>query len=74
MSERHEAIAADIERGFRQAEREELIDGDAAIETLRQRRAERVKPPVASRTPAALKNSPVSPKSSRLDETVICRK
>ena len=44
MLERREAIAAHIEKGFAQAERGELIDGDAAIEMLRQRRAERLKP------------------------------
>jgi Arc/MetJ-type ribon-helix-helix transcriptional regulator len=41
MLEQGEAIAAHIETGFAQAERGELIDGDAAIEILRQRRAER---------------------------------
>ena len=44
MFEQREAIAAHIERGFQQAQRGELIDGDAAIEMLRKRRAERVKP------------------------------
>ncbi|HEV2989736.1 MAG TPA: type II toxin-antitoxin system ParD family antitoxin [Candidatus Angelobacter sp.] len=44
MLEHRESIAAHIERGFAQAERGELIDGDAAIETLR-RRAERLKSP-----------------------------
>ena len=44
MLEEREAIAAHIERGFGQAERGELIDGDAAVEILRQRRAERLKP------------------------------
>ena len=44
MLERREAITANIEKGFAQAERGELIDGDAAIEMLRQRRAERLKP------------------------------
>lgn len=32
MLEHRESIAAHIERGFTQAERGELIDGDAAIE------------------------------------------
>jgi Arc/MetJ-type ribon-helix-helix transcriptional regulator len=44
MVERREAVAAHIETGFAQAERGELIDGDAALEMLRQRRAERLKP------------------------------
>jgi antitoxin ParD1/3/4 len=43
MLEQKESIAAHIEKGFAQAERGELIDGDAAIETLRRRRAERLK-------------------------------
>ena len=43
MRERREAIAAHIEKGFAQAERGELTDGDAAVEMLRQRRAERLK-------------------------------
>lgn len=44
MLERREAVAAHIETGFAQAERGELIDGDAAVEMLRQRRAGRLKP------------------------------
>jgi Arc/MetJ-type ribon-helix-helix transcriptional regulator len=44
MFDQREAIAAHIETGFAQAERSELIDGDAAIEILRQRRAERLRP------------------------------
>lgn len=44
MLEQREGIAAHIEKGFAQAERGELIDGDAAIEMLRQRRAELLKP------------------------------
>lgn len=44
MVERHEVIAAHIETGFAQAERGELIDGDAAVQVLRQRREERLKP------------------------------
>ena len=39
MLERREAIAASIETGFAQAERGELIDGDTALQMLRQRRA-----------------------------------
>ena len=44
MIEQREAVAAHIEKGFAQAERGELIDGDAAVEMLRQRRDERLKP------------------------------
>jgi len=44
MLEQREAIAAHIEKGFAQAERGELIDGDAAVAMLRRRRAERMKP------------------------------
>lgn len=44
MFEQRDAIAAHIEKGFAQAERGDLIDGDAAVEMLRQRRAERLKP------------------------------
>lgn len=44
MFEQREVIAAHIEKGFEQAERGELIDGDAAVEMLRQRRVERLKP------------------------------
>ena len=44
MFEQRDAIAAHIEKGFAQAERGGLIDGDAAIETLRQRRIERSNP------------------------------
>lgn len=44
MLEEREAIAAHIEKGFAQAERGELIDGDAAVEILRQRRTDRLKP------------------------------
>src|SRR5260370_6474925 len=54
MLEQREAVAAHIEKGFAQAERGELIDGDAAVAMLRQRRAERIEPqrlqhPVSSR-------------------------
>ena len=44
MIEQREAVAAHIETGFAQAQRGELIEGDAAVEMLRQRRAERLKP------------------------------
>jgi Arc/MetJ-type ribon-helix-helix transcriptional regulator len=44
MFELREAIAAYIEKGFAQAERSELIDGDAAVDRSRRRRAERLKP------------------------------
>ena len=44
MIERRETLAAHVEKGFLQAERVELIDGDAAVEMLRKRRAERLKP------------------------------
>ncbi len=37
-------VAAQIATGFAQAERGKLIDEDAALEMLRQRRAERLKP------------------------------
>ena len=43
MFEQREAIAAHIERGFAQAERGELLDGDAAVEMLREQRTERLK-------------------------------
>jgi Arc/MetJ-type ribon-helix-helix transcriptional regulator len=43
MVEQRDAVAAHIEAGFAQAQRGELIDGDAALEILRQRRAERLK-------------------------------
>lgn len=36
------AVAARIEQGFLQAERGELEDGEAALEALRKRRAERL--------------------------------
>jgi len=44
MIEQREAVAAHIEKGFAQAERGELIEADAAIEMLRQRRAVRLNP------------------------------
>jgi Arc/MetJ-type ribon-helix-helix transcriptional regulator len=43
MLAKREEIAAHIATGYAQAERGELIDGDAAVELLRQRRAERMK-------------------------------
>ena len=43
MVEQREAVSAHIETGFAQAECGELIDGDAAVDMLRQRRAERLK-------------------------------
>ncbi len=39
MLEQREAVAAHIEKGFVQAERGESIDGDVAVEMLRQRRS-----------------------------------
>jgi Arc/MetJ-type ribon-helix-helix transcriptional regulator len=45
MAGQAERVAAHIATGFAQAERGELTDGDAAIEMLRRRRAERLKPP-----------------------------
>jgi antitoxin ParD1/3/4 len=44
MLDERESIAAHIAMGFEQAERGELIDGDAAVEMLRQRRAARLIP------------------------------
>jgi Arc/MetJ-type ribon-helix-helix transcriptional regulator len=44
MFDQREAIAAHIVNGFAQAERGELVDGDAAVERLRQRRADQLKP------------------------------
>jgi len=44
MVKQRGAINAHIETGFAQANRGELIDGDAAVEMLRQWRAERLKP------------------------------
>ncbi|MGA2592874.1 MAG: hypothetical protein ABSH32_23420 [Bryobacteraceae bacterium] len=43
MVEQREAVAAHIGTGFAQADRGDLTDGDAAVEMLRQRRAERLK-------------------------------
>ena len=44
MLDQREAVASHIEKGYLQAERGELIDGDAALEMLRKRRSERLKP------------------------------
>ena len=44
MLEEREAVAAHNETGFDQAERGELIDADAAVEMLRQRRLARLNP------------------------------
>ena len=44
MFEQRETIAAHVEKGFVQAERGELTDGNVALEMLRQRRPERLKP------------------------------
>ena len=44
MLEDREALAAHISTGFAEAERGELIDGDTALEMLRQRRARRLNP------------------------------
>ncbi len=38
LTEQREAVAAKIALGFAQAERGELMDGEAALEMLRQRR------------------------------------
>jgi antitoxin ParD1/3/4 len=43
MFEQREAIAVHIGEGFAQAERGELLDGEVAVEMLRQERAERLK-------------------------------
>jgi Arc/MetJ-type ribon-helix-helix transcriptional regulator len=43
LAQRNE-IAAHIATGFAQSERGELTDADAAVEILRKRRAERMKP------------------------------
>jgi len=44
MIEHRDAVAAHIESGFLESERGELMDGDAAVEMLRKRRAERLNP------------------------------
>jgi hypothetical protein len=43
MLGRREEVAAHIAKGFAQAERGDLIDGDMVVEVLRNRRAERLK-------------------------------
>jgi Arc/MetJ-type ribon-helix-helix transcriptional regulator len=43
LTDQREAVTAKIATGFAQAERGELMDGEAAIEALQQRRAERSK-------------------------------
>jgi Arc/MetJ-type ribon-helix-helix transcriptional regulator len=43
MLGQREKVAAHIAAGFAEAERGELIDGDAAVEILRKRRATRLK-------------------------------
>jgi hypothetical protein len=45
MIEQRAAIAAQVETGFLQAEHGELLHGDAAIQMLRRRRAERLRSP-----------------------------
>jgi antitoxin ParD1/3/4 len=44
MLGRREEVAAQIAVGFAQAERGDLVEGDAVAEILRQRRIERLKP------------------------------
>ncbi len=44
MLEQREEVTAHIARGFAQAESGDLVEGDAVVEILRQRRAERLKP------------------------------
>jgi Arc/MetJ-type ribon-helix-helix transcriptional regulator len=44
MVAQRDRVAAQIATGFAQAERGELTDADAALATLRHRRAERFKP------------------------------
>jgi hypothetical protein len=43
LADQRSVVAARIAEGFAQAERGELLDGNAAVEMLRQRRAERSK-------------------------------
>jgi len=43
MFDQREAVAAHIETGYAQAQCGELIDGDAAVELLRQRRVEHLR-------------------------------
>jgi predicted transcriptional regulator len=44
MIERRDEVSAQVQRGFDQAARGELVDPDAALEILRKRRAERLQP------------------------------
>jgi antitoxin ParD1/3/4 len=44
MLGKREEVAAHITVGFAQAERGDLVEGNAVVELLRQRRAERLKP------------------------------
>jgi Arc/MetJ-type ribon-helix-helix transcriptional regulator len=43
LADQRELVAARIAKGFAQAERGDLMDGDTALDMLRQRRAERLK-------------------------------
>jgi len=43
LAEQRAAVAAHIANGFEQAERGQLIDGETAVEMLRERRAARLK-------------------------------
>jgi antitoxin ParD1/3/4 len=43
LAEQREAVAAHVATGFAQAERGELMDGEVAVEMLRERRAARLK-------------------------------
>ena len=43
LAEQRERVAAKIATGFAQVERGELMDGESAVENLRQRRAEQLK-------------------------------
>jgi hypothetical protein len=43
ITEQHDALAATIATGFAQAKRGELIDGELAVELVRQRREKRLK-------------------------------
>ncbi len=44
LAEQREALAAKIALGFAQSERGEVMDGDGAVEMLRQRRRDQAKP------------------------------
>jgi predicted transcriptional regulator len=50
LLEQREAVAASIATGYAQAERGELMDGEEAIEMLRQRRPQRSPIPPDPRT------------------------